>query len=171
MAGHAWVDIAIVAVIGASGLIGLVRGLIREVISLGSWGASVWVGLHYNGLLVPYFEAHIPLASARVAVAFAILFLGTLLVAALLGFVLRKLVEGTGLTAVDRFFGLFFGTARGVLVVAVLVLLGGLTPLPSDPWWTESKLIPPFQNFAYWLRGQIPPALAGYFNFSLLGRH
>jgi membrane protein required for colicin V production len=60
---------------------------------------------------------------------------------------------------------MLFGLARGMLVVAVLVLLGGLTPLPEDPWWQESKLIPPFQALAIWLRDHIPSGMTGYINY------
>jgi membrane protein required for colicin V production len=60
---------------------------------------------------------------------------------------------------------MFFGIARGMVVVAVLVMLAGLTPLPEDSWWKESKLIPPFQSLAVWLRDQVPSSMAGYFNY------
>ena len=151
-----WVDYCFIGIIGLSGLIGLIRGLIREVFSLAAWGAAVWVGLRYDREVSGYLEAAIPLPSARLAVAFAVLFIATLALAGLAAFLLNKLVQNTGLSGTDRLAGLLFGTARGVLVVAVLVLLAGATPLPEDSWWKESKLIPPFQSFSLWLRDQIP---------------
>ena len=78
-----------------------------------------------------------------------------------MGYLLAQLVNKTGLTGSDRFAGLLFGIGRGVLVVAVLVLLAGLTPLPQDPWWAESTLIGPFQNIALWLRDLLPAGVAG----------
>ena len=151
-----WVDYCIVGIIGLSGLIGLIRGLVREVFSLAAWGAAVWVGLRYGGDVGVYLEAAMPLPSARAAVAFALLFVASLIVAGFVAFLLSKLIQKTGLSGTDRFAGLLFGIARGVLVVAVLVLLAGVTPLPEDPWWKASKLIPPFQSLSLWLRDQIP---------------
>lgn len=151
-----WLDYCLIGIIGVSGLIGLIRGLVREVFSLAAWGAAVWVALRYSRLVAVYLEKLIPLPSARLAVAFAVLFLGSLMLAGLMAFLLNKLVQSTGLSGTDRVAGLVFGIARGVLVVAVLVLLAGATPLPEDPWWKESKLIPPFQSLSLWLRDQIP---------------
>ena len=79
--------------------------------------------------------------------------------------ILRQLVTSTGLTGSDRFLGLIFGIARGALVVAILVLLAGLTPFPEDPWWNESSLLEWFQPLALWLREYIPSAIAGNLNY------
>lgn len=151
-----WADYGIIGIIGLSGLIGLIRGLIREVFSLVAWGAAVWIGLHYSQALSAHLEQVVALPSARALLAFAILFVASLILAGMLAYLLGKLVESTGLTGTDRLAGLIFGIARGTLIMAVLVLLAGATPLPSDPWWRESKLIPPFQSLALWLRTQIP---------------
>ena len=151
-----WVDWCIIGVIGLSGLIGLIRGLISEVFSLAAWGAAVGVGLRYSRDLAVYLGTAITDPAARIAVAFVILFIASLAAAGIAAFLLNKLVEKTGLSGTDRFLGLWFGIARGVLVVAVLVLLAGATPLPEDPWWKASRLIPPFQSLTLWLRDQIP---------------
>ncbi len=55
----------------------------------------------------------------------------------------------------DRFGGMIFGAVRGMVVVTVVVILAGLTPLPKDSWWTESTVIPPFQLLAVWLRDHL----------------
>lgn len=151
-----WVDWCIIGIIGLSGLIGLIRGLVREVFSLAAWGAAVWVGLRYSRDLGVYLETAIPDPAARLAAAFVILFIASLLLAGVAAFLLNRLIETTGLSGTDRFLGLWFGLGRGVLVVAVLVLLASATPLPEDPWWKASKLIPPFQSLSLWLRDQIP---------------
>jgi membrane protein required for colicin V production len=56
--------------------------------------------------------------------------------------------------------GIFFGVARGSLVVAVLVLIGGMTPMPQDPWWHESQLLHYFQDMAIWMRQFLPAEIA-----------
>jgi membrane protein required for colicin V production len=157
-----WVDYAIIAAIGFSALAGMIRGLIREVLSLLSWGLAIWVGLRFAREFSVWMNPLVPLPSARQAVAFGILFLATLITTGFIGVVLGKLVQTSGLSAVDQLAGLAFGIARGMLIVSALVLVAALTPLPEDPWWQQSKLIPPFQSLALWLRAQVP---GGYGDF------
>jgi membrane protein required for colicin V production len=96
----------------------------------------------------------------RLAAAFLLLFLGTLIVTAVVGFLVGRLVDLSGLSATDRTLGLAFGLGRGVALVAILVLLAGFTSLPRDPWWRQSVLLPHFQDLALWLRGFLPPEIA-----------
>jgi len=154
-----------IGLIGLSALIGLIRGLIREVFSLVLWGMAVWLGLRYSRDCAAYLETTIPVPSVRAVVAFLAVFTATLLVGGLSGFLLGKLVHSTGLSGTDRLAGLVFGVARGILIIAVLVLLAGLTPLPEGPWWKQSKLIPPFQSLAMWLRDQLPARLDSYVKY------
>lgn len=160
-----WIDWGILGLIALSAVIGLMRGLIREVFSLALWGLAFWLGLHYSRDLAVLFEHRIPVPSARMAASFLALFIGTLLVGGVVGYLLSKLVAVTGLSGTDRLAGLVFGLARGALIIAVLVLLAGATPIPEDPWWKQSRLIPPFQSLALWLRGQLPAGIAAYVNY------
>ncbi|CRI67744.1 Colicin V production protein homolog [Thiocapsa sp. KS1] len=151
-----WVDYAILGVILLSALVGVGRGLIREVLSLGVWIAAILVAWLFHRevaeLLVPYLSQ----PSVRLAAAFIGLILGTLVLGAILGALLSALIESTGLSAVDRVLGLVFGAARGVVIVAMAVYLAALTPMPEDSWWQESRLIGQFQTVAGWLIGLVP---------------
>ncbi len=120
------------------------------------WGVATWVGLHFSRSLSELIESLIRSPSARIIVAFIILFLITLVLGALVSYLLGELVKKTGLTGSDRFAGMIFGITRGLIVVSLVVMLAGLTPLPEDTWWKESVLIPPFQSLAVWLRDFIP---------------
>jgi len=161
-----WIDYAIVGLIGISLVIGLIRGFVKEAFSLAMWGVAIWVGLNFSREFSGFLVSVVSLPSARIAAAFAILFLITLMLGGLIGLLLGELVKRTGLTGSDRFAGMLFGIIRGMVVVAVCVMLAGLTPLPEDSWWKESVLIPPFQSLAMWLRDQIPSGVAGYVNYS-----
>jgi membrane protein required for colicin V production len=112
-----------------------------------------------------YLVDYIEMPSARIAVAFVCLLLITLILGALVSFLFSQIVDLTGLTGTDRFAGLLFGIARGCVVMAVLVLAAGLTPLPNDPWWAESALIGPFQDLSVWLREQIPEGISSYISY------
>ena len=151
-----WIDYTILTPIGLSAVVGLFRGFIREAFSLASWGIGIWVGTAFSRQVSEYLETYISVPPLRIAAAFMSLFLTVLLLGNMAGYLITQLVNKTGLTGSDRFLGLFFGIGRGVLVIAVIVLLAGLTPLPESPWWHESQLITPFQSLAFWLRDQIP---------------
>ena len=63
---------------------------------------------------------------------------------------------------------MIFGAARGVLLVAILVLLAGLTTFPQESWWQDSRMVPYFQELAFWLRDLLPEDLAEYFRYASL---
>jgi membrane protein required for colicin V production len=156
-----WVDYLILGLIGVSALIGLFHGLIREVFSLLIWGAGIFLGMRYARDVSEAFVPFIAVPSVRLVAAFAALFMAVLIVGGLLRFLLGKLVAGTGLGGTDRLAGLVFGVVRGALLVALLVWFAGFTPLPRDPWWRESKLLPSFQSMADWLKEWLPAEIAG----------
>ena len=77
----------------------------------------------------------------------------------------RLLIDKTEITGTDRALGIVFGIARGIVIVAILVLCAGLTALPKDPWWRESTFIPHFQVLAVELQSLLPPDVASLFNY------
>ncbi len=160
-----WIDYAIIGLIAISSIIGLLRGFIREAFSLLIWIVAIWVGLSFSREFSVLLEGIINYPSARIAVAFAGLFILTLILGAMISYLLGELVKKTGLTGSDRFAGMIFGVARGLVVVAIIIMLAGLTPLPEDSWWKESVLIPPFQTLAVWLHDHMPSGLAGYIKY------
>ncbi len=160
-----WIDYTIIGLILISSIIGLMRGFIKEAFSLFIWMVAIWVGLTFSREFSVFLEDVISYPSARIATAFALLFIVTLILGALISFLLGELVKKTGLTGSDRFAGMFFGVARGLVVVSIVVMLAGLTPLPEDSWWKESTLIPPFQSLAIWLRDHTPSGLTAYVNY------
>ncbi|WP_455233794.1 CvpA family protein [Thiogranum longum] len=155
-----WADYILLVIIGISALLSLWRGFIREALSLVSWIAGLWVAILFFKDLGDWLEAWIDTPSIRDVVAFAALFVSTVLVGGLVNLLAGQLVAKTGLTGTDRALGVVFGIARGVVIVAVLVLLGGLTTLPEDPWWRESLLLVHFQDMALWLRSFLPADIA-----------
>jgi membrane protein required for colicin V production len=92
-------------------------------------------------------------------IAFALLFVLVLIAGGILGVLANRAVRGTGLTGTDRSLGVIFGLLRGALLVALLVFLASLTPLPEEPWWEQSRLVPEFQRLVAWLLEQVPQSL------------
>ncbi|NOX76070.1 MAG: CvpA family protein [Gammaproteobacteria bacterium] len=156
-----WVDIVIPSIIAISALLSLMRGFVREALSLLGWMAALWVALTFSKNLAEVFLTGISVPSLRIVVAFTILFVVTLVLTALVNRLAGQLVKKTGLSGTDRMIGMIFGIARGVIVVSVLVLLAGLTTMAQDPWWQESAMIPVFHELALWLRYTVAPELTG----------
>ncbi len=156
-----WVDIVIPGVIIISALFSLMRGFVREALSLLGWLAAFWIALTFSRDFADLLLMGISAPSVRIVVSFTILFVVTLVITALVNRLAGSLVAKTGLTSTDRMIGMVFGVARGVVVVAVLVLLAGMTTIPQDPWWQESALIDVFHELALWLKHTVAPELVG----------
>jgi len=152
-----WIDIVILSIIAISAVISLVRGFVKEALSLVGWMIAIWIALTYADILAELIVNYISTPSIRFVAAFTFLFVITLLLSSLINFLASQLVKKTGLSGTDRMIGVIFGVARGGVVVAVLVLLAGLTPLPQDPWWQESLLVGHFQGMVSWMNGRLPP--------------
>ena len=160
-----WVDYAILAIIGISALISVLRGFVREALSLIGWIIAFWVALTFTQPVADLLVDRITVPSVRLAAAFFALFMGCLLVVGIVNFLAGKLIESTGLSGTDRMLGVVFGVARGAVVVCILVLLAGLTAVPQDPWWQQSVLMKHFERAAIEIRGLLPADVATQIKF------
>jgi len=157
-----WADYCVIGVLVLSVLMGLWRGFIGEVLALACWILAFWIAWHFGAQLADKFTTPIPVPSVRLILAYVICFVGVLILGALVGFFMRKLIAGSGLSGSDRLLGMFFGLARGLLLVTFAVLILGFTPFPRDPWWHDSQLLPSFQAGAEWLSARLPPDVTKY---------
>lgn len=160
-----WIDFTLIGLVFISLVMGLRRGFIREFFSLVFWILAIWVSLRFSREFSGFLDSTIHHPLAKMAASFVALFAITLSLGGLIGFLLSVLTKNTGLTFMDRFGGMVFGVFRGMIFVTIVVLLAGLTPLPKDSWWAESKLIPPFQLLAVWLRDHIPSGMAEFISY------
>ena len=154
------IDWVIIGIIGVSGLISLVRGFIKEALSLASWLIAFFVARYFSGHLATLLQDSIATNSVRWLVSFGILFVATLVVMAMVNYLIAQLVKATGLSGTDRLLGMVFGIVRGVIVVIALVYGAQLTMIPEDLWWQESTIIPYLENLADWARKTLPGAVS-----------
>ena len=145
-----WIDFAILGIILLSTLVSLIRGFVKEAISLSVWIAAFFIAKHFYPYLAVYltnFQDEI----VRNGVAIAILFTVTLILGGLINYLIGQLVHITGLSGTDRALGAVFGLLRGGLIVsAVLFFLDTFTPAASSHWWQDSILIPEFSVIIEW---------------------
>lgn len=154
-----WIDYSIIALIGISILISLVRGFVREAFSLITWIAAFLIAFNFANDLSVLFAGHIKSAKVSFMVAFAILFFSTLIIGAIVNYLVSTLVHKTGLGGTDRVIGMVLGGIRGVLIVSILIILAGFTSIPKDTAWQHSVLLPQFKTCVAWVEQYIPTAL------------
>ncbi len=161
-----WTDYFIAGVLAVSVLIGLWRGLVAELLSLAIWLGSIWVAWAFGPGVAAYFEHSIHTPELRLVTGYGICVVAVLIVGALVNAIFRRLVAGAGLSGPDRALGMLFGFARGVLLVALMVFLLGLTAATHEPWWRQSLLLPQFQSVAIALGHHLPASTARYLHSS-----
>ncbi|EPE65579.1 hypothetical protein I139_05676 [Pasteurella multocida 2000] len=160
------IDYIIIAIIAFSIIISLLRGFIREVMSVASWVVAFFVANHFYPYLANYLT-QIESLYLRNGTAIAILFVATLIVGGIVNHILGELVDKTGLTGTDRVLGACFGLIRGVLIVAALLFfMDTFTNFSQTVWWKESKLIPHFGFIVEWFFQQLQ-ATSSFINSKL----
>lgn len=139
-------DIIILIVVLVSALIGLARGILKEVLSLASWFLAFILALYFAPTVADYIADRVADTSIRFAISFAAVFVATLVAGGIVQWLLRKLVDSTGLSGTDRFLGFLFGSARGALVCIIGLIL--LRPYAeTSDWWQTSAFVPELLAF------------------------
>lgn len=141
MSTLAYADIVILIVVLLSAMIGLVRGLFKEVLSLASWFAAFILALYFAPALRDHLSGELGDGSVRLVIAFALIFIATLILGSLIQWLVAKMVQVTGLSGTDRFLGFLFGSARGVLVCIIALI--ALRPFAEDSQWWHASVITP----------------------------
>ena len=153
------VDIVVIFVIFLSALFSLIRGFVKEAISLATWIIAIWLAATFAPKLAAALPNSLESEAVRQAVGFGVLFVLTLMVGALVNMLVAQVVKKTGLSSADRIFGVAFGILRGGLIVIVFVVIGGMTPLPEADWWQSSVLLQWFESAAIVIQEYIPDDL------------
>lgn len=158
-------DFVVLIIFVVSILLSVVRGIVRESLSLAGWVIAFMVAKAFAKDFVSVLPLSITGDSLRVLVSFSALFLSVLLVMSMITMLASALIRTVGLGSVDRFFGALFGLARGLLVVLLLVLSAGLTTLPQEPFWRKALLSKPLEAGVIMLMPWLPQDLSRRINY------
>lgn len=160
MAAWGWVDITLATVLLASMVVGLVRGLVFEVLSLAGWIVAYMAAQWLAPEAAPHVGVGSPGSPLNIGVAFLIVFVVVLLAWSLCARLVKLLVHATPLSLPDRVLGAGFGALRGLVVLLVLATLVAMTPAVRSAAWQGSQGAGWLELVLAQLRPMLPPAVA-----------
>src|SRR5690242_14825210 len=151
-------DILLLVVMLISGLLAMIRGFMREILSIGAWVVAALVTLYTFAKALPIVQGYISSTTVATAVTVAAIFIITLLVVSIITVRISDMVLDSRVGALDRTLGFMFGLGRGLLIVVVAYLFfDWLVPDRSQPAWisgAKSKVV--LKSTGDWLKGMLP---------------
>lgn len=150
-------DAVLGTIVVLSTLIGMGRGLIKEVLSLIAWVVAFIIARKFADMVAEQYVRQIfNDVYISYLVAFGGLFIGVLFTIGLLNLAITTILRSVGANWVDVLFGGVFGFARGVVIGTLIMLVLSLTNLPKEDWYIQSKLAPTFVKYKDWVVAQFP---------------
>ena len=146
-------DLVLLAVMLISGLLAMVRGFMREILSIAAWGTAALVTLYAFSKLLPTAKTYFNNDTVASVVVVAGVFVGTLIVVSIVTVRISDMILDSRIGALDRTLGFLFGLARGLLIVVVAFLFfSWLVPEKQRPdWVTGAKSRVVLQGTGDWL--------------------
>lgn len=150
------------AILAASMLLGVWRGLVYEVLSVIGWIAAFVLAQWF----APTVAAQLPMESSgdtlRYAAAFVLVFVASVFAAGLISALMKKVISAVGLRPVDRMLGAIFGLFRGVVLLLAVSVVVHMTALQESEWWLESKGAPMLITLLKGLRPMLPEKFGAF---------
>lgn len=155
-------DYLVLGIIALSALLGLLRGLIKEVLSLCAYIAAFIGAVWWGPRVSDWLDSLVDNPLLRTGLSYLAVFLVVLLLVGLLNITLAALISKTGLTPADHGLGGLFGLLRGSLIVLGLVAVAGYTELPQEDWWQQARLSAACVKAVQAVGGWLPPSLGAW---------
>jgi len=151
-------DIILLAVMLISGLLAMIRGFMREILSIAAWGIAALVTLYSYAKVLPIAQGYFSSNTVATAVTVGGIFLVTLLIVSVITVRISDMILDSRVGALDRTLGFLFGLGRGlILVVIAFLFFAWLVPDRSQPEWVrgaKSKVV--LQSTGDWLKAMLP---------------
>jgi len=135
-------DYLLLAIVGLSMVLSLWRGFVREIISLTGLIAAFFAAGRASGMVADYMDDWIKSTTVANIIAFVLIFIIVMVLVSMIGALIRKLVDMSDLSAADRTLGVFFGLARGLLLIGLFFLIYTSYAGADRPWMKKSMLTP-----------------------------
>jgi membrane protein required for colicin V production len=158
-------DYAVIAIVGLSVVVSMMRGAMKEMLAILGWIAAFYVAKAYSPLLATFLPEGIPTEALKTLIAFVILLIAVLFLNGLITMAISGVISKVGLGWINRFLGMLFGFAKGLLISCVLVLLAGLTSLPKEQMWTDAVLSEPLEMLVKSALPWLPESVSKHVKF------
>lgn len=157
-------DWIIIAIFVISIIVGIMRGFMREALSIMSWVIAGWLGVTFCSEAGDYIAQYISLPAEyfRIAAGFGAIFIITLFIFSLLSYVITKLFVQGPIKGTDRALGVIFGVVRGAAIIAVVIVLSRGLGMSSSDWWQKSQLVGHIEPVADYIEAILPEQLQGF---------
>ena len=153
-----WLDLILLLVMLVSGLLAMIRGFMREILSIGAWIIAALVTLYGYARVLPVAQGYFNSNMVAAAVTIGSIFLLTLLIVSVITVRVSDMILDSRVGALDRTLGFLFGLGRGLIIVVVAFLFfAWLVPDRSQPEWVrgaKSKVV--LQSTGQWLISMLP---------------
>jgi membrane protein required for colicin V production len=151
-------DFVVIGILLLSALLGLWRGLIHELMAMLGWPLAFVLSKLFAGNIAPLLP--LKQEAARIAGAYALVFIAALIVWAVLTALLAKLLKAAGSGWMDRVLGGLFGVLRGGMLLLVLVWMVGLTNYFEQPFWHDALTSKTLEEAALLTKSWLPDSIA-----------
>ena len=157
-----WIDGVLLAVLVFSGLLGVWRGLVYEVLSVAVWVAAFVLAQAYASQAAAWLPLQGFTVPLQLAAGFSLVFMVTAFVGGLLAWLVKHLVDSVGLRPVDRVLGAAFGLLRGLLILLALAVVVSMTPLQRQDSWQDSRGADWLRVTLHHIKPMLPTVVARY---------
>ncbi len=148
-------DVFIILVLLGSTIVGLLRGFVREAVSVVFWILAIWAAWKIGPVVEPHLGGLLADPNIAPWVGRLVILVLVLLVGWVVGLILGYFTRSVGLGPIDRVIGLLFGIVRGMVLVGLIAIGGELLHLNHEEWWNRSKLVPYGETVGDWLRAMV----------------
>ncbi len=150
------VDVVLVALVLVSALLGLMRGFVGILVSTAAWLLAGLMAFHFGDDAALWLARDGQPTISETFGGYALSFIMVLLAIGMAGALVRSMVRASELSGLDRALGFAVGVFRGLVIACVLVLVLGFTPLPKEPSWRQSQVLPLLMPGVSWMHAQLP---------------
>jgi len=150
-------DIFLLVVMLISGLLAMIRGFMREVLSIAAWGIAALVTVYAFPKASALAQQYVGNEMASKGVAIVGVFLITLLVISIITVRISDMILDSRVGALDRTLGFLFGLGRGFLIVVIAyTFFDWFVPAKKPDWIQNSKSLVVLKESGDWLKRQLP---------------
>ncbi|MFN4009726.1 MAG: CvpA family protein [Pannonibacter sp.] len=134
-------DGILIVIMLISAVLAMVRGFVREVLSIASWVAAAASAYMLYGHVLPFARQYISNEYVALGASVAGVFLLTLIIVSYITMRISDFVLDSRIGALDRTLGFVFGAARGLLLVVVAMLFFNwfVAPERQPTWVAQAK--------------------------------